>query len=179
MICLLFPHTEVVFLLLFSCRKTRLCELYAKVLGSEEALHVSTKSLEKVPFGQGTCHGSNCSLTRGVERFWQTLGWGLTVRIRTSFMNINETLKDVSVDISWSSSMGGILSACHHKPHLLSHVTGLFSLLVHIVSSLLLVAKIHCCTCWVVFLLPFPCLLFPVEANDCWVLCDLTLRLCD
>lgn len=34
-------------LLLFSFRKTRLCELYAKVLGSEEALHVSTKSLQR------------------------------------------------------------------------------------------------------------------------------------
>lgn len=38
----LFLHRSL--LLFFCCRKTRLCELYAKVLGSEEALHVSTPS---------------------------------------------------------------------------------------------------------------------------------------
>lgn len=108
-----------------------------------------------------------------------SLGLGLTVRIRMSFMNLNETLKDVFVDMFLSSSMGGILSSCHPKPQLLSHVTGLLSLSVHVVSFLLLVVKIHCCTCWVVFLLPFPCLLFPVKVNDCQGLCDLTLRLCD
>lgn len=93
------------------------------------------------------------------------LGLGLIVRIRKSFMNINETLKGGFVDIFLSSSMAGILSACHHKPRLLSQVKGWLSLSLHVVSSLLLVVKIHCCTGWIVFLLPFPYLLFSVKVN--------------
>lgn len=54
----------------------RLCELYAKVLGSEEALHVSTKSLEKVPLEKVPAVGALAALGRGVERrLWQALGW--------------------------------------------------------------------------------------------------------
>lgn len=94
-----------------------------------------------------------------------SLGLGLTVRIRKSFMNINETLKYVFVDIFLSSSMAGGLSACHHKPQLLSQVTGWLSLSLHVVSSLLLVVKIHCCVLWVAFLLPFSYLLFSVKVN--------------
>lgn len=49
---------------------------------------------------------------------------GLGLKIRKRFMNINETLKGGFVDVFLPSSMAGILSACHHKPQLLSHVAG-------------------------------------------------------